>query len=88
MPTTAENYAKNCSEICKNITHSAGDIVALGKTQSLPRFTPKGEVVAQQIMMINWSGDHRIIDGATMVKFNNLWMSYLQAPEKMLMHLR
>ena len=63
-------------------------IVALGKTQSLPRFTLKGEVVAQQIMMINWSGDHRIIDGATMVKFNNLWMSYLQAPEKMLMHLR
>lgn len=63
-------------------------IVALGKIQSLPRFTPKGEVVAQQIMMVNWSGDHRIIDGATMVKFNNLWMSYLQAPEKMLMHLR
>ncbi|NDV91289.1 dihydrolipoyllysine-residue acetyltransferase [Alteromonas sp. 345S023] len=63
-------------------------IVALGKSQRLPRFDEKGEVIAKNIMMINWSGDHRIIDGATMVKFNNLWMSYLQQPEKMLMYLK
>ena len=63
-------------------------IVALGKTQKLPRFNDAGEVVASNIMMINWSGDHRVIDGATMVKFNNLWMDYLNNPEKMLVHLR
>jgi 2-oxoisovalerate dehydrogenase E2 component (dihydrolipoyl transacylase) len=63
-------------------------IVALGKTQRLPRFDDNGDVIAKNIMMINWSGDHRIIDGATMVKFNNLWMSYLQQPEKMLMYLK
>ena len=63
-------------------------IVALGKTQSLPRFDANGQVVARNIMMINWSGDHRVIDGATMVKFNNLWMDYLCHPEKMLVHLR
>jgi len=63
-------------------------IVALGKTQKLPRFDEQGNVFAQHIMAVNWSGDHRIIDGATMVKFNNLWMSYLTQPEKMLMHLK
>jgi 2-oxoisovalerate dehydrogenase E2 component (dihydrolipoyl transacylase) len=63
-------------------------IVALGKTQKLPRFNDAGEVIAQSIMMLNWSGDHRVIDGATMVRFNNLWMSYLQSPEKMLVHLK
>lgn len=63
-------------------------IVALGKTQKLPRFDDEGNVSAQHIMAVNWSGDHRIIDGATMVRFNNLWMSYLTQPEKMLMHLK
>ena len=63
-------------------------IVALGKTQRLPRFDDSGNVSAQHIMAVNWSGDHRIIDGATMVRFNNLWMSYLMQPEKMLMHLK
>ena len=63
-------------------------IVAFGKTQKLPRFDDEGNVSAQNIMAVNWSGDHRIIDGATMVRFNNLWMSYLTQPEKMLMHLK
>lgn len=63
-------------------------IVALGKTQKLPRFDENGAVTAVNIMNINWSGDHRVIDGATMVKFNNLWMDYLSQPEKMLINLR
>ena len=63
-------------------------IVALGKTQKLPRFDENGNVSAQHLMQVNWSGDHRIIDGATMVKFNNLWCSYLSNPTSMLMHLR
>ncbi|QCZ93498.1 dihydrolipoyllysine-residue acetyltransferase [Salinimonas iocasae] len=63
-------------------------IVALGKTQKLPRFDENGNVNAQHLMQVNWSGDHRIIDGATMVKFNNLWCSYLSNPTSMLMHLR
>jgi len=62
-------------------------IVALGKTQKLPRFDENGNVVAANIMTVNWSGDHRIIDGATMVKFNNTWCGYLSDPSTMLMHL-
>lgn len=63
-------------------------IVALGKTQKLPRFDANGHVIAKHLMSVNWSGDHRVIDGATMVKFNNLWMDYLTHPEKMLIMLR
>lgn len=63
-------------------------IVALGKTRKLPRFDDNDNVVAKHIMHVNWSGDHRIIDGATMVKFNNCWLNYLTHPEKMLIELR
>lgn len=63
-------------------------IVALGKTQKLPRFSTDGSVIAQHIMHVNWSADHRFIDGATMVRFNNRWMEYLHEPDKMLMFLK
>lgn len=63
-------------------------IVALGKTQQLPRFSDTGNIEAHNIMQVNWSGDHRIIDGATMVRFNNLWCHYLMNPSAMLAHLR
>lgn len=63
-------------------------IVALGKTQRLPRFDKDGNITAQHIMQVSWSGDHRIIDGATMVKFNNLWCRYLTEPMRMLTQMR
>ena len=59
-------------------------IVALGKIQTLPRFDEHGNVVARKIMTLSWSGDHRIIDGGTIARFNNLWMRYLQNPALML----
>ena len=62
-------------------------IVALGKLQTLPRFNDKGEVEARQIMQVSWSGDHRIIDGGTIARFNNLWTKYLQDPTSMMMEM-
>jgi len=59
-------------------------IVALGKIQSLPRFDPQGNVVARNIMTVSWSGDHRIIDGGTIARFNNCWKCYLEQPATML----
>lgn len=70
------------------INHPEVAIVALGKMQKLPRFNQQDEIVAQTLMTVNWSGDHRIIDGATMVKFNNAWMRYLEQPVLMLSELR
>ena len=62
-------------------------IVALGKTQRLPRFDDAGQVVARSIMNISWSGDHRVIDGGTIARFSNLWQSYLEDPAAMLLEL-
>lgn len=60
-------------------------IVALGKVQHLPRFDAQGNVVSRAIMQVSWSGDHRVIDGGTIARFNNLWKTYLEQPSKMLM---
>jgi 2-oxoisovalerate dehydrogenase E2 component (dihydrolipoyl transacylase) len=62
-------------------------IVALGKMQTLPRFNDKCEVEARQLMNVSWSGDHRVIDGGTIARFNNLWTQYLQNPSSMIMDM-
>lgn len=62
-------------------------IVALGKLQKLPRFNEQGDVVARSIMQVSWSGDHRVIDGATIARFCNVWKSFLEKPSHMLVHM-
>ncbi|XP_054901164.1 lipoamide acyltransferase component of branched-chain alpha-keto acid dehydrogenase complex, mitochondrial [Poeciliopsis prolifica] len=63
-------------------------IGALGKIQVLPRFGPDGQVKAAHIMKVSWSADHRLIDGATMCRFSNLWREYLENPASMLLDLK
>jgi 2-oxoisovalerate dehydrogenase E2 component (dihydrolipoyl transacylase) len=40
------------------------------------------------IMNVSWSADHRVVDGATVAKFSNLWKFYLENPHAMLSELR
>ncbi|WP_404407334.1 dihydrolipoyllysine-residue acetyltransferase [Pseudidiomarina marina] len=63
-------------------------IVALGKVQELPRFDAQGQVVARKIMTASWSGDHRIIDGGTIARFNKRWQEFLEDPTSMLVHMK
>lgn len=63
-------------------------IGALGKIQKLPRFDAQGNVVPVHIMIASWSADHRVIDGATMANFSNLWKHYLENPKSMLMDMQ
>ncbi|XP_063056835.1 lipoamide acyltransferase component of branched-chain alpha-keto acid dehydrogenase complex, mitochondrial [Engraulis encrasicolus] len=63
-------------------------IGALGKVQVLPRFGPNDSIVKAHIMQVSWSADHRIIDGATMCRFSNLWKSYLENPASMILDLK
>ncbi|WP_417531587.1 dihydrolipoyllysine-residue acetyltransferase [Marinobacter lipolyticus] len=62
-------------------------IVALGRTQKLPRFDANGQVVERSILTVSWAGDHRIIDGGTIARFCNRWKGYLESPQSMLLHL-
>ncbi|KAK2704036.1 hypothetical protein QYM36_017644, partial [Artemia franciscana] len=55
---------------------------ALGTIQVLPRFDNAGNVVKAHIMQVCWSADRRVIDGATMASFSNLWKSYLEKSSK------
>lgn len=59
-------------------------IGAIGTIQKHPRFDENGNVFASSIMQISWSADHRIIDGATMARFSNLWKSFCENPSLML----
>ncbi|KAJ3018830.1 UNVERIFIED_CONTAM: hypothetical protein HDU68_010968 [Siphonaria sp. JEL0065] len=62
------------SEVC---------IGALGKTKRLPRFETVNNVecvVAKSIMPVSWNADHRVVDGATMARFVQLWKKYLENP--------
>lgn len=63
-------------------------IGALGKMQVLPRFNSRGEVVKAHIMNVSWSADHRVIDGASVCRFSNLWRSYLENPASMVLDLK
>ncbi|WNL40439.1 2-oxo acid dehydrogenase subunit E2 [Halomonas sp. PAMB 3232] len=63
-------------------------IVAIGKSQWLPRFDAAGTVERRAIMTVTWAGDHRFIDGGTIARFCNAWKGFLEAPESMLLHLR
>ena len=62
-------------------------IGALGKVVKIPKYDANGEIESQNILYISWTADHRVIDGATMVRFSNVWKSYLETPSKMLLDL-
>jgi len=43
-------------------------IGALGKMQTVPRYSSSGALAPAQVMTVSWSADHRCIDGATMAR--------------------
>ncbi|KAI8064706.1 2-oxoacid dehydrogenases acyltransferase-domain-containing protein [Gongronella butleri] len=63
-------------------------IVALGRMQTLPRFADDGSVIPKQILPVSWSADHRIIDGATIARFGELWKTLIENPALLASELR
>ena len=64
-------------------------IGAVGKIQRLPRFKGQSmEVVEELVMNISWAGDHRVVDGATMARFSNVFKECLEVPGVLIAKLR
>ena len=78
-------------------------IGAFGRLQVVPRYVkPDGSLATSvdevedeellpkptTVMNVSWSADHRVVDGATVAKFSNLWKSLLESPQAMLAQLR
>ena len=63
-------------------------ISALGSVRVLPRYDAQGQVKATKIMNVSWSGDHRVVDGATIARFNTLWKGFIEHPTRMLIDLK
>ena len=56
--------------------------------QVLPRFNDSGDVIPAHVMQVSWSADHRVIDGATIARFSNLWKSLVENPASMILDLK
>ncbi|OUC47579.1 2-oxo acid dehydrogenase acyltransferase [Trichinella nativa] len=62
-------------------------ICAVGRFQKLPRYDEQSNLKMCNIMPVSWAADHRIIDGAMVAKFSNLFKIYLENPSLMLAEL-
>ena len=71
--------------VCLATKHQTFETLVL---QRLPRFDAEGDVISCDIMQVSWSADHRVIDGATMARFSNLWKMYLENPATMILNLK
>ena len=63
-------------------------IGAVGKIQGVPKFNQEGLVVKRHILKVVWSADHRIIDGATITRFNNTWKNFMEELTPLLIKLK
>lgn len=69
-------------------------IGALCRMQTVPRYVDTTvdddelEVVPTSIMNVSWSADHRVVDGASVAKFSNLFKAYLEEPAVMMGAMR
>jgi 2-oxoisovalerate dehydrogenase E2 component (dihydrolipoyl transacylase) len=65
-------------------------IGALGKISRVPRFINDTSDVVESVhvMPISWGGDHRVVDGATMARFSNVFKLYIENPVSMMFDMR
>ncbi|XP_014251784.1 lipoamide acyltransferase component of branched-chain alpha-keto acid dehydrogenase complex, mitochondrial [Cimex lectularius] len=54
-------------------------ILGIGKFQNTPIYVDDNLVKAN-MCQVSWAADHRVIDGATMARFANVWRDYVENP--------
>lgn len=60
-------------------------IVGIGRFRKRPVFDSEDKIVAAHTCNASWSADHRVIDGATLARFSELWKQYIENPLKLLL---
>jgi len=61
-------------------------IIAIGAAKVLPRFDSENNIIAEEILNISGSADHRIVDGASMAHFINSLKKQIENPYLLLLH--
>ncbi len=74
-----------CSPICFVPEVCIG---ALGTIKQCPKYNKDNAIYNASVMIVSWSADHRVIDGATVARFSNDFKMYLENPSSMLLHLK
>jgi len=69
------------------IQHPQAALVSFHKTKRMPVVNEKDEIEIRSIMNISMSFDHRVADGATAVRFTNLFAAYIKNPKMLLLEL-
>lgn len=62
-------------------------IVALGRGEKTPVVVNDSISIAT-VMPLSFSADHRVVDGATVAKFSNLWKSFILNPNLLLKNMK
>lgn len=71
-----------------HVDTTSSDLCNMYYSQVVPRFDEDENIVKAHILNVSWSADHRVIDGATMARFSNLWKSYLENPATMILDMK
>lgn len=63
-------------------------IVAIGRSKVVPAFDEDGELVKKEELVLNWSADHRVVDGAECARCAERLRGYLEDPASFITAMR
>lgn len=63
-------------------------IVGVGRSKIIPAFDENGELVKREELVLSWSADHRVVDGAECARCAEKVKGLLEEPTAMLLEMR
>ncbi|KAK3686981.1 hypothetical protein LTR37_019283 [Vermiconidia calcicola] len=70
------------------ITEPQVAILGIGRSKMVPAFDENDEIVKKEELVLSWSADHRVVDGAECARCAETLRSYLEDPGSMVVGLR
>lgn len=63
-------------------------ILGVGRSKLVPAFNTSGDLVKKEELVMSWSADHRVVDGAECARCAERVKELLEQPEKMMVRMR